>query len=106
MAGVDADAGAPQIPALLFSFANWPRAGEAVVLVGFLMLALALPHRAPKASPPAAGAAGLEAELVTGFMLPIVLGVLTVFEDIDEKPDIAEVPVEAALAGCAWIVPK
>jgi hypothetical protein len=61
------------------------------------MPVLALPHRAPKASPPAA-AAGCEEELVTGFALAIVVGV--VFE-AEEKPDLAAMGCDMARAGAA-----
>lgn len=45
-------AGAPQIPALDFSLASWPRAGAGVGVVDFLMPALAEFQIEPKASPP------------------------------------------------------
>lgn len=51
------DALAPQMPALLFSLANCPMAGADVLVLVFLMPALALPQRAPNASPPAAAGA-------------------------------------------------
>lgn len=45
----------PQIPAVAFSLANWPRAGPDVGVLVFLIPALAEDQRDPKASPPAAG---------------------------------------------------
>ncbi|KAI6769549.1 hypothetical protein HG530_004178 [Fusarium avenaceum] len=83
-------AGAPQIPALLFSLANWPSAGPALGVSGFFMPPLALPQRAPKASPPAAGA-GLAEELMTGFMLAIVVGVFGVALEVLPMPEKADV---------------
>jgi hypothetical protein len=49
---VDAGA-APQIPALAFSFASWPRAGPCVGVLDFLIPTLAVDHSEPNASPPA-----------------------------------------------------
>jgi hypothetical protein len=53
--GVELDEAAPQIPALAFSLANWPRAGPDVGVLVFLIPTLAEDQREPKASPPAAG---------------------------------------------------
>lgn len=56
--------------ALLFSLASWPSAGPAVGVLGFLMPTLALPQRAPNASPPPEAAA-LPLDLLAGCRLAV-----------------------------------
>lgn len=62
------DAGAPQMPALLFSLASWPMAGADAW--AFVFLTPACDHKAPKASPPDAGFAADEAAAVGCFAPP------------------------------------
>ena len=64
--------GAPQMPALLFSLASCPMLGPAVGVMVFLIPALALDHRAPKASPLLV--AVLEDE-IAGFKLAELVGI-------------------------------
>jgi len=40
------------MPALVFSFANWPRAGPEEGVLDFLIPVLAVDHNEPNASPP------------------------------------------------------
>lgn len=89
------------MPALLFSFASWPSAGLLDWLLFFLIPALALPHRAPKASPPAAaGALGL----VTGLALAMVVGVE--LEGKPGDPAVFDMPPKAPPECWAWTPPK
>ena len=71
-AGFGELAGAPHIPALLFSFASWPIAGPAVGVDFLVMPWLAVDHSAPNASPPALAAAGFAAGFAAG--LPKLAG--------------------------------
>lgn len=59
--------------ALVFSLASWPMLGPALDVLVFLIPELALPHSAPKASPPAAGADALPPDC-TGRVFAIVVG--------------------------------
>jgi hypothetical protein len=98
------EAGAPQIPALLFSLASWPMVGPVVSAFVFLMLELALPQIAPNASPPAP--AGFVAPgLVTGLVFAMVVGPVLLEEKLDME-DMPAIGLEAVPLGWAETPPK